>query len=167
METLFQEKCNGNAAKLLSETWKKQVSQNENISHRRWLKSEKWLNDYAENFKQSHANSSPYFKLQVRENATYAELTSNPKKKSPPYQQSVKAVDPQPTQQTTLDTIQTLLQKVKSQLNTEAPKQQRKPTRRAERKQTRPQTSKYSPSLIDLDDNEDFLEESTSTETIK
>ena len=44
METLFQKKkCNGNAAKLLSETWKKQVSQNENISHRRWLKSEKWL----------------------------------------------------------------------------------------------------------------------------
>ena len=167
METLFQEKCNGNAAKLLSETWKKQVSPNENISHRRWLKSEKWLNDYAENFKQSHANSSPYFKLEVRDNATYAELTSNPKKKSPPYQQSVKAVDPQPTQQTTLDTIQTLLQQVKSQLNTEAPKQQRKPTRRAERKQTRPQTSKYSPTLIELDDNEDFLEESTSTETIK
>ena len=167
MDTLFPEKCNGNAAKLLSETWKKQVSQNENISHRRWLKSEKWLNDYTENFKQSHANSNPYFKLEVRENSTYAELTWNPKKKTPPYQQSVKAVDPQPTQQTTLDTIQTLLQQVKSQLNTEAPKQQRIPARRAERKQTRPQTSKYSPTLIELDNNEDFLEESTSTETIK
>ena len=120
---------------------KKQVSQNENISHRRWLKSEKWLNDYAGNFKQFHVNSNLYIKLVVRENATYAEVTINPKKKSPPYQQSVKAVNPQPKQQMTLDTIQTLLQQVQSQLNTEAPHQQRKPTRRANRKQTRPQTS--------------------------
>ena len=167
METLFQEKCNGNTAKILSETWKKQVSQNENISYSRWLKSQKWLNDYVENFKQSHVHSNQYFKLDVREHTTNAEVTSNQKTKSPPYQQSVKTVDPQPKKQTTLDSIQTLLQQVKSQLNTEAPKQQRKLTRRAERKQTRPQTSKYSPTLIELDDNEDFLEESTSTETIK
>ena len=78
----------------------------------RWLKSEKSWNDYAENFKQSHINSNQYFKLEVRENATYAEVTSNPTKKSPPYQQSVKAVDPQPKQQSTLNTIQTLLQQV-------------------------------------------------------
>ena len=70
-------------------------------------KNEKWINDYAENFKESQVNSNPYFKLEVQENATYAEVTSNTKMKSLPYQQSVKAVDPQPNQQTTLDTIQT------------------------------------------------------------
>ena len=77
METLFQEKCSGNAAKLLYETWKKQISQNENISHRRWLKRKKWLKDYVyvENFKQYHVSRNPYFKLKVRENATYAEVT--------------------------------------------------------------------------------------------
>ena len=112
IEHIFQEKGYANAAKLLSVTWKKQVSQNESISHRRWLKSEKWLNDYVENFKQSHVNSNQYFKLEVQENATYAEVTSYPKKKTPTYQQSFKAVDPQPMQQTTLETIQTLLQQV-------------------------------------------------------
>ena len=167
MDTLFQEKCSGNAAKLLSDTWRKQVSQNEKISHRRWLKSDKWLNDYAENFKQSHINSNPYFKLEVRENATYAEVTSRPKQKSPTNQQNVRAADSQPKQQTTLNTIQTLLQQVQSQLITDAPQPQRKPTRRAQRKQTRPQTSQYNPTLGQLDnDGDDFLEESTSTETI-
>ena len=167
MDTLFQEKCSGNAAKLLSDTWKRQVSQNEKISHRRWLKSEKWLNEYEENFKQSHVNSNPYFKLEVRENVTYAEVTLRPKQKSPPNQQNVRAADSQPKQQTTLNTIQTLLQQVQSQLNTEAPLPQRKATRRAQRKQTRPQTSQYNPTLGQLDnDGDDFLEESTSTETI-
>ena len=54
---------------------KSRVSQYEKISHRRWLKSEKWLNDSAENFKQSHVNNNPYFKLEVQENAIYAEIT--------------------------------------------------------------------------------------------
>ena len=147
--------CSGNVAKLLSDTWKKQVSQNEKISHRRWLKSEKWLNDYAENFKQSHVNSNPYFKLEVQENALSAAVTSRPKQKSPPNQQNVRAADSQPKQQTTLDTIQALLQQVQSQLNTEAPQPQRKPTRRAQRKQTRQQTSQYNPTLSQLDNDVD------------
>ena len=70
------------------------------------LKSEKWLN--AENFKQSHVNRNPYFKLEVQENAIYAEVTSRPKQKLPINQQNVRAADSQPKQQTTLNTIQKL-----------------------------------------------------------
>ena len=75
METLFQERSSGNAAKLLSQMWKAQVAKNEKISHRRWLKNEKWLKDYEENFKKSPVTSNPYIKLEKRDQTTYAEVT--------------------------------------------------------------------------------------------
>ena len=176
MDTLFQERCSGNAAKLLSDMWKAQTSQNEKISHRRWLKSEKWLKDYAETFKQTYVNGNPYFKLELRENATYAEVSSKPKKQSPPNRpsttaasnrQSTTAASKEPKQQHTLEAIQELLQQVQSQLNTEAPKQQRKPTRRPQRQQTRPKTSLYNLIFVQSDNEDNFLEESTSTKTLK
>lgn len=83
METLFKERGSEAAANILTDMWKAQASQNEKISHRRWLKNEKWLKDYEENFKQSDISSSPFFKVEIREQATFAEVTKRPKKKAP------------------------------------------------------------------------------------
>ena len=85
METLFKERNSLSAAKILLDMWKEQASQKEKISHRRWLKIEKWLRDYEENFIQPHMSWNPFFKVERREQAYYAELTAQPRKKSPVY----------------------------------------------------------------------------------
>ena len=132
------------------------------ISHRRWLKNERWLKDYEENFKKSHVTSNPYFKLEKRDQATYAEVTLKPKKKPPPNQQVATVADPQKKQQTNLETIKTLLLQVQYHLNQETPRQQRKPARRHLRQSIRPKTSLYNPIFVQSDNDDYFLDKSTS-----
>ena len=152
METLIKERSSSSAAKILLDMWKAQASQNEKISHRRWLKNEKWLSDYEENFVQSYTSSNPFFKGERREQATYAESTVQPRKKSPSYaevtrrpktktyfnRQSTTTSDQQQKHQPNLEAIQTLLQQVQSQLNFQpAPRQQPK-LKKTDRQTTRP-----------------------------
>ena len=180
MDTLFKEKGSTAAAKILSDMWQAQASQNEKISHRRWLKNEKWLKDYEENFKQAHISSSPFFIVKKREPATYAEVTKQPKKKTPtssgvttlprkktPYnQQGITVQEQRQKGQPNLEAIQTLLQQVQTQLNNQvAPKQQPKP-RKTNRQATRPKTYLYEPVVVHSDNDEDFLYDSASTETL-
>ena len=111
------------------------------IFHRRWLKNEKWLSDYKEKFEQSYMSSNPFFKVERREQATYAELTAQPMKKSPTYaevtrrpktkthfnRQSTSTTEQQQKHQPNLEAIQILLQQVQSQMNFQAaPRQQPK-----------------------------------------
>ena len=118
------------AARILSDMWQAKASQNEKISHRRCLKNEKWLKGYEENFKQSHISISPF--------ATYAEVTKQPKKKTPtssgvttlprkktPYnQQGITVEEQRQKEQPNLDAIQMLLRQVQTLLNNQgAPKQ--------------------------------------------
>ena len=131
METLLKERSSSSAAKILLDMWKAQTSQNEKISHRRWLKNEKWLSHYEENFIQSYMSSNLFLKVERREQATYAELTAQPRKKSPTYakatrrpktkthinRQCTTTSDQQQKHQPNLEAIQTLLQQVQSQLN--------------------------------------------------
>ncbi|MCG8047965.1 MAG: hypothetical protein N0E48_20490 [Candidatus Thiodiazotropha endolucinida] len=167
METLFQDRCSGNAAKILSQMWKAQVSQNEKISHKRWLKNEKWLTNYEENFKNSHVTSNPYFKLENREQATYAQVAAKPKKKTPTSREGTTTPTPQQTKQISLETIQTLLQQIQTEKTKEAPRPQRKQTRRTRWQPSRQQTSRDDAIFVQSDNDDDFLEESTSTETLK
>ena len=125
------------AARILSDMWQAKASQNKKISHRRWLKNEKWLKGYEENFKQSHISISPFFKIEKREPATYAEVTKQPKKKTPtssgvttlprkktPYnQQGITVQEQRQKEQPNLDAIQMLLRQVQTLLNNQgAPK---------------------------------------------
>ena len=131
METLFKEKGSPAAANILSDMWKAQTTQNEKISHRRWLKNEKWLKEYEENFKQSHLSTNPFFKVQKREEPPYAAVTLQPKKRVTSDQQRIKASEHRKKQQPNLNTIQSLLQQVQTQLNNQvAP---RKPTKQKRR----------------------------------
>ena len=47
-------------------------TENEQISHKRWLSNEKWLQTYKEEFLKRYANSNPFFKKR-KEKPTYAE----------------------------------------------------------------------------------------------
>ena len=180
METLFKERSSSSAAKILLDMWKAQASQNEKISHRRWLKNEKWLSDYEENFIQSYTSSNPFFKVERREQATYAESTAQPRKKSPTYaevtrrpktktyfnRKSTTTSDQQQKHQPNLEAIQTLLQQVQSQLNFQpAPRQQPK-LKKTDRQTTRPKTFLNEPIVVHSDNDGDFLDDSASTETL-
>ena len=175
METLFKERSSSSAAKILLDMWKAQASQNEKISHRRWLKNEKWLSDYEENFIQSYMSSNPFFKVERRKQATYAESTAQPRKKSPTYAEVTRRpktrthLNKQSTttsDQPNLEAIQTLLQQVQSQLNLQpAPRQQPK-LKKTDRQTTRPKTFLNEPIVVHSDNDGDFLDDSASTETL-
>ena len=155
--------------------WKAQASQNEKISHKRWLKNEKWLSDYEENFIQSYMSSNPFFKVKRREQATNAESTAQPRKKSPSYAEVTRRPKTKThfnrqstttSDQPNLEAIQTLLQQVQSQLNFQlAPRQQPK-LKKTDRQTKRPKTFLYEPIVVHSDNDGDFLDDGASTGTL-
>ena len=152
METLFKERSS--SSEILLDMWKAQSSQNEKISQRRWLKNKKWFSYYEENFIQYYMSSNPFSKVERREQATYAELTAQPRKKSPTYaeatrrpktkthfnRQSTPTSDQQQKHQSNLEAIQTLLQQVQSQLNLQTTPRQPPNLKKTDRKTIRPKT---------------------------
>ena len=72
IEELIFSKCSGQEADYLFEQWRMIVQKNEQISNKRWLSNEKWLQAYEEDFLKRYANSNPFFK-KGKEKPTYAE----------------------------------------------------------------------------------------------
>lgn len=163
METLFKQKCSGPAEIILLEMWKAQATQNENISHRRWLKNEAWLKNYEDTFQRTHSETSPFFKIQTEQPTTYAEVTAKPKRKVPVSRQTQERGSLQAKQQNQLETIQTLLQQVQAQYNN----QERNRNGVRPRRQSRQRNNALSgPITVNSDNEDNFLEDSTSTETL-
>ena len=79
IEDIIFSKCSGQEADYLFEQWRMIVQQNEQISHKRWLSNEKWLEAYEEEFLKRYANSNPFFK-KGKEKPTYAEAVNSKQK---------------------------------------------------------------------------------------
>ena len=79
IEDIIFSKCSGQEADYLFEQWRMIVQQNEQISHKRWLSNEKWLQAYEEEFLKRYANSNPFFK-KGKEKPTYAEAVNSKQK---------------------------------------------------------------------------------------
>ena len=62
VEEIVFGKCSGPASDYLIDLWKQQVKKNEDISYKRWLNNERWLNSYEANFLNSYQNTNPFFK---------------------------------------------------------------------------------------------------------
>lgn len=62
MEEIILTKCSGRVANYLIDLYKRNVKRGEEVSHKRWEKTQKWLLSYEENFKRDYGNSSPFFK---------------------------------------------------------------------------------------------------------
>ena len=56
IEELIFSKCSGQEADYLFEQWRMIVQKNEQISNKRWLSNEKWLQAYEEEFLKRYAN---------------------------------------------------------------------------------------------------------------
>ena len=78
IEELIFSKCSGQEADYLFEQWRMIVQKNEQISNKRWLSNEKWLQAYEEEFLKRYANSNPFFK-KGKEKPTYAEAINHNK----------------------------------------------------------------------------------------
>ena len=79
IEDIIFSKCSGQEADYLFEQWRMIVQNNEQISHKRWLSKEKWLQAYEEEFLKTYANSNPIF-LKGKEKPTYAEAINSKQK---------------------------------------------------------------------------------------
>ena len=79
IEELIFSKCSGQEADYLFEQWRMIVQKNEQISNKRWLSNEKWLQAYEEEFLKRYANSNPFFK-KGKEKPTYAEAVKSQQK---------------------------------------------------------------------------------------
>ena len=79
IEELTFSKCSGQEADYLFEQWRIIVQKNEQISNKRWLSNENWLQAYEEEFFKRYANSNPFFK-KGKEKPTYAEAVKSQQK---------------------------------------------------------------------------------------
>ena len=79
IEELILSKYSGQEADYLFEQWRMIVQKNEQISNKRWLSNEKWLQAYEEEFLKRYANSNPFFK-KGKEKPTYAEAVKSQQK---------------------------------------------------------------------------------------
>ena len=79
IEELIFSKCSGQEADYLYEQWRMIVQKNEQLSNKRWLSNEKWLQAYEEEFLKRYANSNPFFK-KGKEKPTYAEAVKSQQK---------------------------------------------------------------------------------------
>ena len=92
-----------------------------------------------------------------KKSPTYAEAKRRPKTKTHFNRQSTTTSDQQQKHQLNLEAIQTLLQQVQSQLNSQiAPRQQPK-LKKTDRQTTRPKTFLYDPIVVHSDNDGDFF----------
>ena len=62
MIEIINDKCTGQVREILLGYWNRDVKRNEEISHKRFLSTEKWLKEYKENFIKEYKDRSPFFK---------------------------------------------------------------------------------------------------------
>ena len=113
MTNIIQSKCAGQVADFLIELWRKNVSRNEEISHKRWQNNERWLKSYEDDFLENYRNSNPFFKTgnsnrgSARINRTYADAV----RQGPSVQRNFRR------NQRNNENINSLLQQIVSKLN--------------------------------------------------
>ena len=71
IEELIFSKCSGKEADYLFEQWRMIVQKNEQISNKRWLSNEKWLQAYEEEFLKRYANSNPFVRTILESHKGY------------------------------------------------------------------------------------------------